>query len=787
MLQDLRFALRLLARNRAYTALAILTFALGVGANAAVFSVADSVLFRPLPFADADRLFALRLADPATGTVFGMLPAATVEAARGTGAFDTIATATPMLWRAYIHTPDGLDALMFAPASQNYLDVLGVRPVVGRAFDSSDAGTRAVVLTHETWMRRYGGDPSVIGTAVPVIVGPTDGTALAPVLRVVGVLPPRVRLPLAGQSDGLVLDEEPATGGDRMFAPLVRLGAGLTAAAASARLQTIRVAGDTSILRLVPVREELASQQDPVLWLLLGAAAIVLLAACVNLANLALARGTGRARELAIRASLGSSRAKLIRLLLLEALGIAAAGTLVGLMAGYWGTRSLGAALPPLLALAADPAFDTRVFLFTLAIAAVSTVLFSLFPALRLTRSDRLAELRGAVQTAGATRRGARVLVAVEVAICVALVAGAALVGRTLLALVTQDLGFASHRLAATYDLPTMVVRRDGATRADTAAQSAFFRARLRNARDVPGVRAAALASGVPFSGAAPDAGLSDARGDQIGGVYGVSSGYFAALGIPLLAGRDLTDEEAFGSAPVGVLNLTAAHRICGTPAACLGRMVSAPKQAVRTVVGVVSDVRQSVRAAPAAAMYVPFLPRFTAPTIVISADDSPATADRIRQALMASPDARLRMRALDEQADREIAPYRFNAIVIGGFAALTLALAIVGVYGVMAAMVGQRTREYGVRLALGATRARVNRHVLGLAAVPIGGGIVAGVVVAAWTARFLGSLLYGVVPLDPVSFGAAAVVLAITGAAAALVPAQRASRVDPVVALRAE
>jgi putative ABC transport system permease protein len=787
MLNDLRFALRVLRRQRGYAAMAILTFALGVGANAAVFSVADSVLFRPLPFAGADRLFALHLSDPATGTVFGTLPAATVEAARATGAFDAIATATPMLWRAYIHTPEGLDALTLAPASRNYLDVLGVRVVAGRTFDASDAGTRAVVLTHETWMRRYGGDPAVVGTSVPIVQAPTEPASIAPIVRIVGVLPPRLRLPLAGECDGLVLDDEQASGGDQMFAPLVRLGAGLTAASASARLRAIRAAGDSPILRLVPVREELASQQDPVLWLLLGAAAIVLLAACVNLANLTLARGTARVRELAIRASLGGPRSKLIRLLLIESLCIATAGTAVGLMAGYWGTRSLSAALPPLLASAADPSFDTRAFLFTLAAAAVSTVLFGLVPALRLTRSDRVEDLRAVMQTAAATRRGAQLLVALEVAVCVALVAGAVLVGRTLFALTTQDVGFAPHRLAANYDLPTMMVVRDGKSRVDVESQSAFFRTRLNEARAVPGVRAAALASAVPLSGIAPDASLFDGRGEQAGGVYGVSSGYFAALGIPLLAGRDLTDEEAFGGAPVGVLNLAAAHRICGTPAACLGRSVQAPRQAARTVVGVVSDVRPSIRAAPIAAMYVPFLPRFSLKTIVMSADGRPGTTDRIRQALSVSSDARLRMRALDEQASREISPYRFNAIVIGGFAALTLALAIVGVYGVMATMVGQRTREYGVRLALGATRARVNRHVLSLAAVPIGAGIAAGIVVAAWAARFLGSLLYGVVPLDPVSFGAAAIVLALSGAAAALVPARRASRVDPVVALRAE
>jgi ABC-type antimicrobial peptide transport system permease subunit len=285
----------------------------------------------------------------------------------------------------------------------------------------------------------------------------------------------------------------------------------------------------------------------------------------------------------------------------------------------------------------------------------------------------------------------------------------------------------------------------------------------------------------------APDARLLPGQGDQAGAVYDISSGYFSAMGIPLLAGRDLTDEESFGGGPVGVLNLTAARLLCGTPAACLGRVVPAPEQPARTVIGVVSDARPSLERAQLPTMYVPFPSRFTFTTLVISADDAPATADRLKQALSVSPDARVDMRVLDDAVDRELSPYRFNAIVIGGFATLTLLLAIVGVYGVMAAIVTQRTREYGIRLALGATPAHLNRHVLGIASVPVGWGVAAGVMLAAWMSRFIGSLLYGVVPLDGASFGAAAGLLVACGLAAAFVPARRASRVDPVVALRAE
>ena len=788
MLQDVRFALRLLNRQRGYAAMAILTFALGVGANAAVFSVADSVLFRPLPFADAARLFALRLADPKTGAVYGTLPASTVEAARATGVVDAVATVSSRTWRAYIRTAHGLDALSLAPASRQYLDLLGVRPIAGRSFDVSDEGTRAVLLAHAAWLKHYGGDAGVVGSTIQAILRPTERSpATQPPVRIVGVLPPRVRLPLIATSDGIVLEEETASGAEAMFAPLVRLAPGFTEASARARLQTVSEAGQTLRVRLVPLREDLAARQDPVLWLLLGAAAIVLLTGCVNLANLTMARGAGRMRELAIRASLGSPRARLVRLLLAEAICVAAVGTIVGLAVGAWSVRSLAAVLPAALAGVSDPRFDVRAFVFTLAVAASAALLFSVFPALRLTRRNADAGLRQSMQMTAPSRRGPQVLVCGEVAICVALVAGAVLVGRTLLALTSQDLGFTPHRFIVNFDLPTMVIEQGGMLRTDTAARSAFYLARLRDVRAIAGVRAAALASAVPFSGIRPDAALLAGRGDQAGGVYSISSGYFQAMGIPFLAGRDLTDEESFGAAAVGILNLTGARALCGAPASCIGRVIASPGQSARTVVGVVADARPSLVRAQMATMYVPFQSRFALKTLVISADDDRATVGRITRALSTSGDARVDMQVLEEAVDRELAPYRFNAIAIGGFALLTLLLAVIGVYGVMSAIVGQRTREYGVRIALGATPARINGHVLAMAAVPLGAGVGAGLVVAAWASRFFDSLLFGVVPIDPVSFVGAAVVLVASGIGAAVVPARRAASVDPVVSLRAE
>ena len=797
MLQDLRFALRLFNRHRGYAATAILTIALGVGVNTAVFSVADSVLFRPLSFADAGRLFVLRIGNPKTGEVYGTLPGEAVDAARGTGLFDGVAAAPGEFRgaRAYIRTADGLDALALSAVSREYVDMLGVHAVAGRTFTGADAGTRAVILAHRTWMKRFGGDPAIVGSLIPSVLRSTDtATKDDPPLHVIGVLPPRLRLPLAtfGEDGIYLLDHPPIGGPDRIFSPIVRLKRGITAAAAQAQLASLRapdLSPGSSELRLVPLREELAGRQDPLLWLLLAAAATVLLVACVNLAHLMLARGATRARELAVRTALGGSRARLVRLLLVESAVLAAAGTGLGLAAAYWAFTLLSTRLPPVLALVADPAFDSRALGFAIATASFAALAFSVLPAVRLSRADARDGLRlGHLQVHG-PRRGRQMLIAVQVATCVALAVGATLIGRSLVALLSQDLGFESRRVVVSFDLPTLVVNRGGVLRGDTAARAAFTQARLADMRAVPGVRAAGAASGAPFSGSAPDAPLMQSpAGGERGGVFSVTSGYFRAIGTPLVAGRDLTDAESFTAAPVGLLNEMAARILCGGPSACLGFAVRAPGQAPREVVGVVRDIRPGLQRAPKAAMYVPFDPaRFTLATIAIDAPDTAESRDRLKHALSASPDARVNVRSLDEARDREVSPFRFNAVIVGAFAAITLLLSAVGVYGVMASVVGERTREFGIRIALGATRARLNRYVLLQAALPIGCGIAAGVALAAWGSRLVASLLYGVVALDAVSFAAATTTVLAIGLLAAYGPARRAGRVDPIVALKAE
>jgi ABC-type antimicrobial peptide transport system permease subunit len=254
-----------------------------------------------------------------------------------------------------------------------------------------------------------------------------------------------------------------------------------------------------------------------------------------------------------------------------------------------------------------------------------------------------------------------------------------------------------------------------------------------------------------------------------------------------MVAGRDFTDQESFTDAPVGVINEAAARQICGG-GSCVGRVVRAPRQPARTVIGVVADARQSLLKDPTPAMYVPFdAVRFYFSAIVIDSDDTPENREGLKRVLSSSRDVRVNVTSLNAAKDAEVSPYRFNAIIVGAFAMLTLALAVVGVYGVMTAVVSERVREYGIRLALGATRQRVNQHVLRQASLPIGAGVIGGLAVAIWASRYVASLLYGVVPLDAMSFAIAAAVVVVSGGAAALIPARRAGRVDPIIALRAE
>ena len=352
--------------------------------------------------------------------------------------------------------------------------------------------------------------------------------------------------------------------------------------------------------------------------------------------------------------------------------------------------------------------------------------------------------------------------------------------------LASQDLGFEPRRYVVNFDLPTMVVQRGNTMRTDTEARSAFYVARLHDVLAVPGVRAAAIASAAPFSGIRPDAPLTDQRGQE-GGVYSVSSGYFRTMGVPLLVGRDFTEDESFRNAPVGVLNESGSAPALRSVAQCLGRVITPPNQPGRTVIGIVADARASLKQKTTPTMFVPFQSPFALKVLVIDAADDVATRALLTQTLSVSREARVDLQSLATARDLELSPFRFNALVVGAFALLTLLLAAVGVSGVMAATVAERTREFGIRIALGATREQVSALVLRQACMPIAAGAVAGLLLSMWASRLAVSLLFHVTPFDPVSFAAASLIVIACGVGATLLPARRAARVDPAMVLKSE
>jgi putative ABC transport system permease protein len=779
MIDDLRYAVRFLTRRRGFTLVAVVTLALGVGANTAVFSIADAVLFRPLPYAHSDRLFVLELTPLSTGRGYGTMPVEDLQAARATGLFDGVLD-LDQVGAAFVREGDRLVPIRVQPVPLEYLAVLGVRPIYGRDFNESDRGQRAVLLTWRSWVRRYGANPAVLDSTIPTVDG-------AP-MHVVGVLPPSFRVASATvffvPPDVLTMEPPSYPPGSRASTPIARLAAGLTPEAAQARLSAVRGTdikpGETE-LRLVPLREVMGRSSGRTLWLLGAAALLVLIVGCANLANLVLARGAERQRELAVRASLGAPRWRLMRLLLVENIAIAVLGGAVGLCLAYWSFGVLVANLPETLARSVDPSFDARTFGFALAAALAVGLLSGLVPAWQLARVDARGLQPGRLQS-WSTRAGRRALLSLEVGLAVVAVIAAVLLGRSLEHLITQQLGFDATRL-----IVSARTIGAGAASQDRAARAAEFVARLEAVRGIPGVRSVGAMTILPASGAAPDS-LLFPRGAGRGGVWTVTSGFFRTMGIPVIEGRELDERESFAAAPVGILNQSAARALFPDGHA-LGRQVTAPNQPARTIVGVVADWRQSLKRAAEPAMYVPFDPaRFRSAQLIVDAPDTPVLRERIRQSLtLLSPDSYVTMTPVSALLDGDAAPVRFMLVVIGLFAALTMLLATLGVYGVIAFIARERTREYGVRVALGATRRIIGALVVRQAMVPIAVGLAAGLIAAAWTSRLLTAQLFEVAPADAVTFAGTALLLFASGIAAAAIPARRATRVDPMIALRAE
>ncbi|HKE91856.1 MAG TPA: ABC transporter permease [Gemmatimonadales bacterium] len=796
LLQDLKYALRQCAARPGFTAVAVLTLGLGIGANTAIFSVADGVLVRPLPYHAPDQL--VLLAEETKDLPFMVVAYPDyLDWRQRNGVFTELAVYDR--YRNMNLTGVGTaERLAVAMTSANLFHLLGVRPTLGRPFlDAEDqqGSERVVILSAGLWQRRFGADSGIVGRQILLDANP---------YLVVGVMPfslrfaggPDVWVPIGPFIDADLLNRDNHPG----LIAVGRLRRGINLRRAQDDMHTLAQqladeypASNKGVdAQVIPLGETggVAAARPTIVALVL-AVAFVLLLACVNVATLALAAGARRGRELTVRVALGASRRRLVRQLLTEYVLVACAGGIVGALLALWGLavlRTIGSGFVP----RADTiAIDWRAALFTAVISLVAGVGFGLAPALRASRGSLGAALveggRGASRAG--QLRALRTLIGCEVALSVTLLIGAGLMIRSFLALQAVEPGLdPAGVLVANVGLPAAKYPTDERSRA-------FFDGLLDRLTAGPEGRAAAIVDPLPYGQGSWQTGITlEGVAEEVPGqnpmvdAAVVSGGYFRTLGIPLLQGRTFTAADGPGSPRVVLVSRALADRYWpGQPP--VGRRVhfgpaAATTEQWMTVVGVVGDVRLDLERAPQPELYLPYTQvhgRAFSVVLKGAGDIAGAVAalDPNQPVYGIQP---MHARLADVFAAR-----RFRMLVFGVFAAVALALAIAGIYGVMSDLVSQRTRDIGIRLALGAERRSIVGLVLAQALRPTLAGLMAGVVATLGLSRLLAGLVFGVRPADPLTFAAVAALLFGAACVAAWVPARRATRVDPMVALRTE
>ena len=806
--QDLSFGARQLAKSRGFTIVAVLTLALGIGATAAVFSILDAVVLRPLPYPHAERIVRLY----STRKAERMDPSAPeFVALRDVRDFQSVAAGVTQAG-VTLDLGGRPEMLGGGRVTASYFDVFGIAPMLGRTFSSAEdvpGGPGVVVLSHRMWMSHFGGDRGVIGRVVSI-----DGTPHT----VIGVMPASfdvkhgsddVWVPLAMSS------EQASKYGEHYLEVVGRLRPNATIEHAVISATPIeRAVAERIPERVTPVTEfsvalsrvadDFAGDYRSRLLILLGAVGLVLLIACVNVANLLLARGTSRSRELAIRGALGAGRGRLVRQLLTENVTLAAVGAAAGLGVAFALVRIIVRVAPPDVPRLEQAGVDGRVLLFTLAVSVVSSIVFGLVPAWRSVGRQMQSALREGGRASVSVRDRLRsTLVAAEVALAITLLVGSGLLIRS---------AVLAQRIAPGFDPRGVLTARLvlPAARYPTGDDVVRTYHRIRDeAAQIPGVRIAALSSVVPLSGSQMASsvraeGTPRSEHPPQADMRIVSDGYFAAMGIPLMAGRDVSRQDVKGSPEAIVVNEALVRELWPSldPRSAVGLRVEAlgdgPNQ-FREIVGVVANLRDgSLTAPPPAEFYVPLdqVPSGFWPimqrslVVVVRAMNEGAPAESMTEPLRRAVTAVDPSLPISESSTMEsylhasLQTERMSTLLLSTLGGIALVLAMVGIYGVVAYFVSQRTHEIGLRAALGASPARMWRFVIDRGLRPVLAGLVVGLGLALTTTRVLESQLYGVTPRDPVTLvGVAALLLGIA-LAAMYVPARRAMRVAPIVAL---
>lgn len=802
--QDLVYAWRTLRRTPGFTVVAVLALALGIGANTAIFSLINAVLLRPLPFPDADRLVSVSESG-ATGNGNDVAPPNFLDWRSAQRSFTDLAAFTPVsLNLTGVEAPENLEGLR---VTASLFSVLGVEPSLGRTFgETSDiaGGERVVVLSDELWRSRFQADPGIIGRVLTLDEEPHT---------VIGVMPAGFRFPIAGEA--LLWVPMAFTAGDlsgrgaHYLGAAGRLAPGVSLARAQADMDLIArrlqreypVTNEDAGISLVPLKDSVVGPTRTTFLLLWGAVGFVLLIATANVASMLLARAAGREREIAIRLALGAGAGRLIPQLLTESLMLSGLGGLAGLGLGVLGIRILEVLNPGGIARFGEAGIDVRVLGFTLLISFGTGLLFGLVPALSLTRADVQQALRaggrGMIGPRGRWYRAS--LVVSEIALAVMLLVGAGLLIGSFRNLQRTDPGFdPDHLLTLRIDLP-----RGPYEALDRRAD--FFQRVLPRIEAVPGVESAGAISFLPMNfpggsvGIAVEGAPPADEGEFQGAVYrAVSADYFAAMDIPLTSGRPFGSSDMAGAPGVVIVNRAMADRWWPGRSPIGRRLkVGRPESNVPwlTVVGVAGDVRQfELRRESRPEIYIPVTqphPLWTAPRAIVvrTASEPLAVAPAVRAAIWSvNPDLPVSdVRPMTDVVGATVAELRFYTVLLSLLGATALVLAAVGIYGVISYGVNERAREIGVRMALGAGRPDILGMVLRQGMLLALAGLGLGLAGALGLSRFLGALLYDLAPADPGTLIQGGVVILTAALLACLVPAHRASRIDPVESLRRE
>jgi putative ABC transport system permease protein len=802
LIQDVRYGVRTLARSRGFAAVAIVTLALGIGANTAIFSVVNTVLLRPLPFEDPSSLVWATERFHLTHGAAAVISPDFIGWKDRNQVFDEIG--------AFNQTVGANLTAAGEPARVSVMQVtaelfpmLGVQPIRGRTFlpvESKQAQRRVALLNEALWRSRFGSDPQIMGKSVRL----DDDT-----FTVVGILPANLRYPAADVWIPLALDSDvfsPHSPRWTALTVIARLKPGVYAARAQSDLQLITQRMDREYpqeaapfraherVEVIPLHALLVQNVRSLLLILLGVVGFVLLIACANVANLLLSRGVLRGREMAVRAALGARRLRLVRQLLTEDLLLAMAGGVLGLLAGLWGTKILRQLIPSNLS--QDVHLDLRVLAFFGGIAVLAVLVFGFVPAFIASRTDVGEALKegGAQGGAGRAAHRLRALLAVgEIALSLILLASAGLLTRSFLRLSQVELGFDPH------DLLMATVERPWTSNPNPRQFAAFFQDALQRVRSLPGVKEAAVTTRYPLQDSHNTTLMLKIRGmenfhpPQPVPTIAVSQDYFRVTRILLLKGRTFSDADA-GTAPSVVVVNEAFARMAFEARDPLAQQISfgPPPAPWSEVVGVVADTRDHALAEePIPEIYVPYLqqPSFSMAFILRTTADPQPLVKTVRGAIESIDKNQPLSDAttMDEVIAGLVAPRRFQMMLLGLFALLALVLAAVGVYGVVSYSCSLRVHEFGVRMALGAER----RDLLGLV-IRQGArlaliGVFAGLGGALALTRYLSSMLYGIKPADPLTLLAVSLLLAAVALLASYIPARRATNVDPMVALRYE